>query len=57
MSFKRGYTVIVKRDVDEIFTNTYNPEWIKAWDANSDIQFCGDYFGVITYVTDYFMKD
>ena len=57
VSFKRGYSVIVKRDLDEIFTNTYNPEWIKAWDANIDLSFCGDYFAVITYVTDYCMKD
>ena len=26
-------------------------------DANMDMSFCGDYFGVIVYVTDYCMKD
>ena len=37
VSLKKGYAVLVKRDVDEIFTNTYNPEWIKSWNANMDI--------------------
>ena len=39
VSLKKGYAVLVKRDVDEIFTNTYNPEWIKSWNANMDMQF------------------
>ena len=57
VSLKKGYAVLVKRDVDEIFTNTYNPEWIKSWNANMDMQFCMDFFAIITYVTDYYMKD
>ena len=28
-----------------------------CWNGNMDIQPCLDYFGVITYVTDYYMKD
>ena len=54
---KTGYSVILRRDLDEIYINSYNPEWIRAWDGNIDIQPCFDYFAVITYVTDYFMKD
>ena len=58
LSYSRaGYSVHLKRDLDEIYINSYNPEWIRAWDGNIDIQPCFDYFGVITYVTDYFMKD
>ena len=56
-SFKKGFSVNVKRDIDEIYTNTYNPVWIQAWDANIDIQICLDFFAVITYITDYYMKD
>lgn len=37
--------------------NNYNPEWIKAWNANMDMQICLDYYAVITYITDYYMKD
>ena len=53
----KRYSVVVKRDIDEIYVNLYNPEWIICWDGNIDIQPCLDYFGVITYITDYYMKD
>ena len=33
----RGYSVILKRDVDETMINNYNPEWIKAWSGNMDM--------------------
>ena len=52
-----GYRVIHKRDVDEIYVNNYNPEWIRSWNANMDIQLCLDYFAVITYISDYYSKD
>ena len=58
LSYSRaGYSVHLKRDLDEIHINSYNPEWIQAWDGNIDIQPCFDYFGMITYINDYFMKD
>ena len=52
-----GYSVVLSRDVDEIYVNSYNPEWIRAWDANLDIQVVLDYFAVITYITNYYAKD
>ena len=56
-TFKRyGSTVLLKRDIDEVQVNNYNPEWIEAWNANLDIQPVLDYFGLITYVTDYWSK-
>ena len=54
---ERGYEVILKRDIDEIMINNYNSEWIRAWDSNMDIQLCLDYYAVICYITDYYMKD
>ena len=54
---KRGYTVVQKRDIDELFVNSYNIEWIKAWNGNMDLQICLDFFSVITYITDYYSKD
>ena len=54
---KRGYTIVQKRDIDELFVNSYNIEWIKAWNANMDLQICLDFFSVITYITDYYAKD
>ena len=34
----KGVNVILARDVDEIYINNYNPEWIRAWNANVDLQ-------------------
>ena len=54
---KRGYSIILQRDIDEVFVNSFNPEWILAWQGNIDLQICLDFFAVITYITDYFTKD
>ena len=53
----RGTSVVLKRNVDEIYVNNYNYEWLKAWDGNLDIQLCLDYFAILTYITDYYSKD
>ena len=53
----KGYSVILKRDVSETMINNYNSEWIKAWSGNMDLQVCLDFFAVITYITDYYLKD
>ena len=52
-----GYTVVLQRDVDEIYVNSYNAEWIRAWDGNIDFQIALDFFSIITYITDYYSKD
>ena len=52
-----GYKIIHERDVDEIYVNNYNSEWIKSWNANMDLQICIDFFAVITYISDYYGKD
>ena len=49
-----GYRIVLKRDVDELFVNNYNPEWILNWDANIDIQLCLDFYAVITYIREGF---
>ena len=53
----RGFYFVHKRDVDEVNINNYNEEWMKCWDSNMDIQITMDYFAVITYITDYYLKD
>ena len=52
-----GYKVIHERDVDEIYVNNYNREWILNWNANMDIQLCLDFFAIVTYISDYYSKD
>ena len=54
---KVGYKVIIERDLTEIYVNTYNIEWMEAWDGNMDMQPCFDYHATITYITDYWAKD
>ena len=54
---RNGVNIILARDVDEMFINNYNPEWILAWNGNIDFSVCLDFFAVITYITDYFTKD
>ena len=54
---KVGYKVVLQRDLDEIYVNSYNIEWLRAWNANMDLQVCLDFFAVITYITDYYSKD
>ena len=49
--------IYLQRDIDEIFINNYNPEWLEAWDSNIDISLVSDFYGAITYVTDYWTKD
>ena len=56
-SNRSGYNIIMERDIDEIFVNSYSPEWILAWNGNIDLQICLDYFAVITYITEYYTKD
>ena len=54
---RKGSEVLLRRDIDEVFMSNYNPEWMEVWDANHDLSPVYDYYGVITYVTDYFTKD
>ena len=54
---RKGSEVLLRRDIDEIFINNYNAEWIDIWDANLDVSPVYDYYGTITYITDYFTKD
>jgi hypothetical protein len=35
---KKGFKVILARDVDEIFVNSFNPEWAENWNGNTDLQ-------------------
>ena len=54
---RAGYSVHLKRNLNEIYINSYNPEWIRAWDGNIDIKPVFDFFEVITYIIEYFAKN
>ena len=52
----KGFSMVLKRDVDEIYVNKFNPEWLGVWSANLDFSPVFDFYGIITYVADYYMK-
>ena len=52
----KGFSVVLMRDVEEIFVNKYNPEWLQVWSANLDFSPVFDFYGIISYVADYYMK-
>ena len=52
-----GFTVVMARDIDECYVNSYNPEVTRAWGGNTDFQICLDFFAIVTYITEYYAKD
>ena len=52
-----GYKIIMARDIDELWVNSYNPEITRAWNGNTDFQICLDFYAIITYITEYYTKD
>ena len=53
---QKGKVVVLKRTILERNVNNYNKEFLWAWKANMDIQFCYDSYAVVTYITDYLTK-
>ena len=54
---ERGKVILLKRTIQERYINNYNPEWLKAWNANMDIQIALDPFAIIAYIVSYVSKD
>ena len=48
---------ILKREVGAEMINPYNPDLLKAWRANMDIQVVGNVYGAAKYVCHYMSKD
>ena len=43
--------------MNEVWTNNYNPNWLKAWNANIDFQLAHDPYAILTYICSYVGKD
>ena len=52
----KGFGIVLTRDVDEVWTNKYNPEFLEIWDGNIDVALVFDMYAVVTYIADYYMK-
>ena len=46
----KGYSVVLKRDISEIFINNFNSEWLPVWNSNMDVSPVFDYHAVVVYV-------
>ena len=52
----KGFAVVLKRDIEEVWTNSFNHEWLEIWDSNLDVQIALDMYAIVTYITDYYLK-
>ncbi len=48
--------ILLKRDPKESWVNGYNPDLLRAWNANMDIQFVIDAFSCVMYMLSYISK-
>ncbi|XP_055028464.2 uncharacterized protein [Misgurnus anguillicaudatus] len=48
--------ILIKRDPKEVWVNGYNPDLLRAWNANMDIQYILDPYSCIMYMLSYISK-
>ena len=53
---RSGKQIILQRSPAEQFINQYNPNLLRIWKANMDLQYITDAYACIMYVTTYMMK-
>ena len=53
---QRGNGIVLKRCVNAIFVNNYNPHILKTWKANMDLQYIVDAYACVMYVASYVLK-
>ena len=51
-----GNSVVMKRKPLESWINTYNPDVIRVWRANMDLQYILDPYACVMYITVYMLK-
>ena len=53
---KRGSTVILQRQPQDVCVNPFNPDILRNWGANMDLQYVVDEYSTVMYVCSYMMK-
>lgn len=53
---KTGTSLVLKRQHQDVYINNYNPDILRIWRANHDIQFIINPWSCIVYVTSYMLK-
>ena len=56
VSLTSGCVVMLKRDANNCWVNNYNPDLLRAWNANMDIQYVLDEFSCAMYMMSYVSK-
>lgn len=54
--FKSTNGVVHKREPKDVYINNYNPNIIKAWQANIDLQYVCDPYACVMYIASYITK-
>ncbi|XP_061601162.1 uncharacterized protein LOC133463585 [Cololabis saira] len=49
-------TIVMKRQINEVWVNQYSKPLLKCWDANLDVQYVVDAFACIVYIISYISK-
>ena len=45
-----GNSIVTKRKISESWINTYNPDVIRVWKANMDLQYILDPYACVMYI-------
>lgn len=49
-------SVTLKRQVQDVWINQYNPDLLRCWNANIDIQYIVDAYSCVVYIISYISK-
>ncbi|XP_065109326.2 uncharacterized protein [Paramisgurnus dabryanus] len=49
-------SIVLKRNIKDIWVNQYNRDLLRAWQGNMDIQYVTDAFSVVVYIISYITK-
>ena len=52
----KGYSVVMQRTPQDSWINTYNPDIIRVWKANMDLQYILDPYACVMYIASYMLK-
>ena len=52
----KGNSIVMKRLPSECWINTYNPDVLRVWKGNMDIQFILDPYACVMYIASYMLK-
>lgn len=53
---KYGNNILLKRNLKELNVNQYNPNMLRPWKANMDLQYVVDPYSCVVYIISYLKK-